>query len=445
MKTFIAPETCQAVRPIHRWALGFLVLLAMLTPARRGHAQAMSQDATPSDNIQPHEMITDRFKRREIEQGTWIGAFQISPSINFGMGYDDNVYGGQGLNKKDDLFGTYGGNANVKYVHGSMSANLSADIQDRRYVNLTHDDYWVGGGRLTVTDQVTHDFAVLGSGEARRQIVPRGSPQDVNGTRPTVYELYSIEPGVRFGDPQLNSASIYFGVNQTRYEPVTTTNGEISQTQQDRREIYGDVHLQHTFFRQQAAFLDVRPDSRSYSVDPDSLGFRRDSTGVRADIGMTFDFNDLYKLTASAGYQNRSYDDPRFGTVGEPDINLDLVWTPSNLTSVDLKYVHEYTEYVIEVQGTSTSPGYVHDMEAIQVDHEFQRNLIGSVNFSYDRQQYVKSSLHYNVLSPGLDVQYLFTNGMSVKFDYAFAHQTRTDTGTSSDRNVFLVSFVKRF
>lgn len=445
MRTFNAPGPCPAVSPSHRWALGILVLLMVGLPVRKGHAQAVPQTATPNDNVRPHEMITDRFQRREIEQGTWIGAFQISPSINFGMGYDDNVFGQSGANQKSDLFATYGGQANVKYLHGPVSANLSADIQDRRYVSQTHNDYWVGGGRLTATDEISHDFALLGSGEVRREIIPRGSPLDINGTEPTVYELYSIEPGVRIGDPQLNSASIYFGYDQTRYEPITTSAGKVSEMQQDRREIYGDVRLQHTFFRQQAVFLEVRPDSRTYSVDPDTLGFRRDSTGVRTDVGMVFDFNDLYKLTASAGYQSRNYDDPRFGTIGEPDINLDLIWTPSNLTSVDLKYVHEYAESVVEIQNASTSPGYVHNMETIQVDHEFQRNLIGSVNFTYDRQEYVKSSLQYNVLSPGLDLQYLFTNGMSVKFDYIFAHQTRTDTGTTSNRNVILVSFVKRF
>jgi hypothetical protein len=165
---------------------------------------------------------------------------------------------------------------------------------------------------------------------------------------------------------------------------------------------------------------------------------------VRTDIGFTFNPDDLWKVTFTTGYQENNYDDSRFGSIGEPDVKLDALWTPSLLTSVELKFTHEYVEEILEQVGAET-PGYVHNEEEIGVQHEFRRNIIGSIDVSYDAQNFVHSTLHYDVVSPSAEIQYLFADGLSLKFDYNYTSQNQNLPNQYSYRNVFTVNFVKRF
>lgn len=420
------------------------VLLATL---RSAHGQSLPDDVSPTDVLQPHEMVTDRFERREIDEGTRIGDFRISPAINFGIGYDDNVFGQPKPDRQWDYFANYGANVNVGYAHDNLRAVWTADYENRRYADLISNNYWIGSTRLSLSDQITPLFAVIGDGGVQRAIVPRGSPLDTVGTKPTNFMIYDVEPGIQIGDPLATYATIHVGVNQSRYSDVPTSLGEFNQTENDRREIFGDVRVQHSFFQQQAVFLDVRPDTRTYSIDPDGQGFRRDGSGIRADAGIVLDLSDLYKVTLSSGLQHRTYDDSRFGTIDEPDVALDVIWTPSELTTVEAKFTHEYVEEVLEdsLPVAVSSPGYVHNEESIKVDHEFRRNLIGSISVDYDAQTFKASTLKYNILSPSAEIQYLFADGFSLKFDYDYSYQDQNLPTEYSYRNVFTLNFVKRF
>ena len=65
---------------------------------------------------------------------------------------------------------------------------------------------------------------------------------------------------------------------------------------------------------------------------------------MRADVGADWDINAALLLNVETGYQHQAYDDPRFGTIGEPDAKLKLSWWPTLLTNVTLNGVHEYYE-----------------------------------------------------------------------------------------------------
>jgi hypothetical protein len=421
---------------------GVLWLVQAATVSAYG--QSLPDDTAPQDELQANQTVLDRFEEREINTGTKIGDFLISPELNFGFGHDDNLFGQTSPNRQGDWFATYGGNVAVRYAYDTWKATWDTDYSQRRYIDFTSDDYWTGSSHLTLSNQISPTVALLADGGVERDIIPPGSPLALNGLGPSDYWVYDGELGTQLGDPQENFATLYVGVDQTRYGDLPTAAGSFSQTDQNRFEVYGDARLTHVFFGQQQVFLEVRPDQRSYQIDPDTSGFRRDNSGVRTDIGFTFNPDDLWKVTFTTGYQENNYDDSRFGSIGEPDVKLDALWTPSLLTSVELKFTHEYVEEILEQVGAET-PGYVHNEEEIGVQHEFRRNIIGSIDVSYDAQNFVHSTLHYDVVSPSAEIQYLFADGLSLKFDYNYTSQNQNLPNQYSYRNVFTVNFVKRF
>ena len=175
---------------------------------------------------------------------------------------------------------------------------------------------------------------------------PRTDPNPIDGRTPATYLLFDTLAGVTIGSGQRFNLLTLNGVgyDQTQFDRVEGLTGPIDTAQRNRTEVYGDFRWDHIFFDQQKFFVELRPDTRNYAQDVDTAGFRQSSNGGRLDTGMVFEPDGLFLVTVSTGYQQQNYADPRFGAIGEPDATVDVQWSPTLLTQLDAKYVHEYAE-----------------------------------------------------------------------------------------------------
>ena len=394
--------------------------------------------SAPADDLREYETLQDRFDRRTTLPGTQIGPVSFQAQAVADLGFNDNLFA-QDTDIKSDFFADYGLKLGADYHYEGFHANWSLNGVERHYFTKTNEDFWQGGTRLQLSDQLSPDFGVFLDGGVQRLAVPRTDPNTINGFKPATYLLYDVEAGTTIGDPSRNLFTVSAGYSQSIYDQSFGAQGLIITNDRDRREIFGDVRYDHVFFGSQKLFVEVRPDGRSFGRDIDSSGFRRASNGVRTDAGYQFDVNGLFLIQLSGGYQTQAYADPRYGTINEPDATAEVTWSPTWLTQVDFKYVHEYYEDIF-----FESPGYVHDMGTVTVSHELRRDLLLKLDVSYDDRALERSVRHYDILSSEAKIDYEIARGVTVGIDYTNQNLT-SNTPRSFNDNIIMLSFKKQF
>jgi len=116
-----------------------------------------------------------------------------------------------------------------------------------------------------------------------------------------------------------------------------------------------------------------------------------------------------------------------------------VLWSPTQLTQLDVKYVHEYYEDIF-----IESPGYVHDMTTVTLSHELRRDILLKLDTSYDDRQLERSARHYDILTSEARVDYEVARGITIGVDYTNQHLTSNTTRTFDD-NIVMLSFKKQF
>jgi len=401
-----------------------------------GPAEAVGN--TPPDDIRPDEPLQDRFDRRITIPGTQIGAVSFQAQAVADLGFNDNVFA-QGTGVKSDFFVDYGARFDADYHYDGFRANLSLNGQQRQYFSLSNEDFWQGGTRLQLSDQLGTDLGVFLDGGVQRLEVPRTDPNTINGFKPATYLLYDAETGTTIGSGDHNLVTLTTGYSQTIYDQSFGAEGQIITNDRDRQEIFGDARFDHTFFGSQKFFVEIRPDGRSFGRDVDASGFRRASNGVRTDTGFQLDLDSLFLVSLSGGYQTQSYVDPRFGQIDEPDLTAEILWSPTQLTQLDLKFLHEYYEDIFD-----NSPGYVHNMTTVTLSHELRRDILVKLDTSYDERQLERSPRTFDILTSEARIDYEIARGITVGADYTNQNLTSNTTRTFDD-NIVMLSFKKQF
>ena len=428
-------------RPAVLLLAGIAALLAAGEPSSgmaqtAGPAEAVGN--TPPDDIRPDEPLQDRFDRRITIPGTQIGAVSFQAQAVADLGFNDNVFA-QGTGVKSDFFVDYGARFDADYHYDGFRANLSLNGQQRQYFSLSNEDFWQGGTRLQLSDQLGTDLGVFLDGGVQRLEVPRTDPNTINGFKPATYLLYDAETGTTIGSGDHNLVTLTTGYSQTIYDQSFGAEGQIITNDRDRQEIFGDARFDHTFFGSQKFFVEIRPDGRSFGRDVDASGFRRASNGVRTDTGFQLDLDSLFLVSLSGGYQTQSYVDPRFGQIDEPDLTAEILWSPTQLTQLDLKFLHEYYEDIFD-----NSPGYTHNMTTVTLSHELRRDILLKLDASYDDRQLERSVRHYDILTSEARIDYEIVRGITVGIDYMSQNLTSNTTRTFDD-NIVMLSFKKQF
>jgi hypothetical protein len=155
------------------------------------------------------------------------------------------------------------------------------------------------------------------------------------------------------------------------------------------------------------------------------------------DVGTDWDIDGALLVNLETGEQLQSYDDPRFGTVGEPDGRLKLSWWPTLLTNVTLNATHEYYEAFF-----TPSPGAVRNKVVVRIDHELRRRWVASASVSVERDDLKNESGHFTTEIANLAMRYQFADGFSAGVDYILAHQSSTGNTASTGSTAYLQNIV---
>jgi hypothetical protein len=131
-------------------------------------------------------------------------------------------------------------------------------------------------------------------------------------------------------------------------------------------------------------FTEVTVDTRVHDQDRDSYGLQRNSDGVVARVGTTFEFSRKLTGEVSAGYLTRTYKDPTLPDIDAPVFDSLLLWSATPLTAVTLTAKSTVDEVI--VPGGS---GVLRRDFTLQVDHAFRRWLTATLRVGYGQDDYV--------------------------------------------------------
>jgi hypothetical protein len=387
--------------------------------------------------------------------GIRVKSFTVLPSLEVATEYSDNIYR-QESNVEDDFLLRVSPKIAVEstWSRHALGFLASSDMifynvhSSENYENFNADLH----GRIDVQ---RNSYAFLQAG-LNRQAQMRGSPDDRFGNEPTVYYDYfgAFDYFHRF-----NRLSANIG-HRIDYYTFSDVNGADSATaadlnldstvsgadfdfylhNTDRNFVGNTTHLRLGYSMKTGyeAFIRGTYSWKEYDQEIDDFGYRRSSNGYGIDAGIGFDLTALLKGDVFAGYQAQSYDDLRLSSTGGIGGGIDLIWTPTRLTTVKGSFVSRIDE--TSLAGVS---GYYSRTFTLSAEHELRRNIQLSTKAGYGSNDYngVQVDANGNPTSGGAQRnENIFFTGAAVKYSinrnfYARAYYDFLKRGVNIEGN----------
>lgn len=360
-----------------------------------GSAPAPANGTAPSPelvagSVPPYTLPLRRKPVVELDPfeqvGIRAGAFLVKPAIEVSEGYNTNpsaTSGGRG-----SWFTTVAPELNVQSqwqrheltaaIRGTFTEYDSVSSQNRPYLDAKVN------GRIDVTDRTRFDLEgryVLSTDYPGSPNLPAGVAKlppftDIGTTVGMTHRWNRFEVAVKGTYDRFD------------YDDAKLLDGStVSQKDRDYNQFGGQLRGSYELTPGVKPFVEGNADTRVHDLPVDASGEQRDSHGVSAKVGTTFEFTRILTGDISVGYLTRTYKDPTLPDINALLFDASLVWTATGLTTVKFAASTKVDETTLI--GVS---GILRRDYLLQVDHAFRRWLIGTLKFDYENDDYVGST-----------------------------------------------------
>ncbi len=363
-----------------------------------------------------------------------IGSLRLTPYVAQSFGYDSNPDQTQAGVKPSAYSRTEGG---LGLVSQWSTNELRADLRGG------YNDYFSDPGasrpdatgtidlRLDATRDLTIDAEQRFSIDTQRP----GSPElNVNTvSRPLIIGFGTTLGGTQnFGRFSLGLHGLF---DRVAYDNAMLSDGTIEDLANDNYNDYGlRLRAAYELTPVVKPYVDVLVDQRIHDATVDLSGFRRDSTGVIGQLGSTFELTRLVSGDLSAGYGNRTYEDPRLKALDGPVVNGSISYAVTPLTVLSVKAATTFDETTVAGASGSQSRTVSFD-----VTHQLLRNLTLSGDVTYFNTRYVGAPIIENTLSETLKAEYHLSRSLVATASYEHQKLDSTSPGSSFRQDIFLV------
>ena len=382
--------------------------------------------------------------RKPIEaeaQGVPVGTFNLKPGVE--VVYEDN----------DNIFYMNEDEISDSIIHVRPWANLNSDwsrhaLTLRAFADLVFyndfgsQDYedWVADldGRIDVRRGSYFDYQA-----AYMQLhEERGDPDAfLSGIAPTEFSIGRVGAGYSHTFNRLD-VGINFGTAQTDYDDNIAITGEIidNQDRNRRQNSYG-LSLDYLQGPQRCLFVSVQGNDIEYDQEFDSAGNARSSSGLDARAGIRWELTGVIVGDVYVSYVEQDYDDPSFGKIDGTGIGAGLDWTPTRMTNVNVRIANAVQETI-----QNDTSGYLSRLYSIRIQHDFRRNILGNLRFSYTDNDY-----QYNGTNPlaitdtevtraGIGLTYLLNRNFYLSCGYTYEKQEANNPLFDYERNRLFIT-----
>jgi hypothetical protein len=181
-------------------------------------------------------------------------------------------------------------------------------------------------------------------------------------------------------------------------------------------------------------FLVGGADQRLHDSTISTDGYERNSDGVSISGGSTFLLTHLLTGSASFGYEDRHYQDPRLADLRGPIYDISLIWTPTPLTKVTLTGQGTLGEAIVY-----GAPGVLNRSLALQVAHALRRDLTVTATAGVFYSSYPGNPLVQTLYSAGLKAEYHLSRHIVLTGAYSLQKMTANQPGSDYTANIVTV------
>jgi hypothetical protein len=363
--------------------------------------------------------------------GIRAGGFLIYPSLSVSEVYNDNVYAVDN-NTDDDLITVLQPEVRAESTFSRHRLGLTVGSEIAFHVNEEDEDYQdyviSGDGQLDITRQ---NF-ITGEALFARDHRERDDPED-EGDREELTEVYRYGGDIAFTQlfNRLNF-TLAAGALRSAYTEAEDA---------DEDEVTYNARLRTGYFVSPRinTFIEGRYTVERRDREEDFEGVERDSQGWGAGVGAAVDFTDLLVGEFSVGYRRQYFEEEDFDEEDGIGYDIDLVWTPTLLTTVTASGGGDFrptTEEEAEANFRSTI--------GLGVEHELLRNVILAADFAYNRDEFSGIDRTDDTITAGAGVSYLINRNFSVDAGYNYTTRWSDDEDEEFDRNLVRIGVTGR-
>jgi hypothetical protein len=351
-----------------------------------------------------------------------MGSFVLNPGAELAWENNDNIFYRNNTEISDNIVHVRPWlNLNSDWNRHALNLTAYADIG--KYRDFDSQDYedWVVSldGRVDVKRGSAFNYKA-----SYLQLHEDRSSTDSSGIEPAKFTFSGFDVAYKHGFNRL-SAMLGYNLQDTDYDNNIDFAGDLIDNQdRDRSRDTVTLRADYAYSEKSALFFSYAANHLDYDQRFDNNGFRRSSDGSDIRGGIAWDMTGVIVGDFYLNYVEQKYDDPRFKKVDGFGIGADLEWTPTDLTSVSIRFAN--TPQETTQAGTS---GYYSSLYSARVQHELRRNILINARFSYTDNQYEVSdpgatSLNgTEVIRAGLGMSYLFNRNFYLSGGYIYEKQ----------------------
>lgn len=376
------------------------------------------------------EGVLDRARPDYDAAGIRVGGFLLFPSIELGVGYDDNI--GRANTAETESYGlTVDPELQLRSQWSRHELNFNAQAQAIFYEadsDLDYTDYAVGvDGRVDIGSSTNVEarasYSELNE-ELRTATIPTLAAEPV--------EYTSIELGAQLNQ-RFNrlTAELEGTFLDLDYDDVPSLGGGIIDNDaRDRATTVGRLRIGYDVNPGVNVFVEGAVNEVDYDQSPPAVAVNRDSDGYRVGAGVSFDITKVMIGEVVVGYLEQDYDSVALADVDGLAAEVAVSWFVTPLTTIRLDAASE-----INQSDTTGSGGMLSQSVALAVDHELMRNIIVSVGVDFENNDFEGLAREEDVTGFDISAEYLINRNMSVKGGYRYEERDANIVGRDYERN----------
>ena len=336
--------------------------------------------ALSAQELRRGETVTDRARPDYDAVGRRLGRFDFFPSLDFRLVNDDNIFADDNL-KRDDWIAVVTPEVLLVSEWNRAELELGTNLEAGRYTDFDNEDYedwriWTEGATQLGRGQVSGELRYADLHELRT------SADDQRGIEPTTYSVGEWSVGYRgpFGDYDFRFDA---GQRLLEFDDTLTLTGPENNGDRDRTESQLRARLGYSLSARFQPFVRIGFTDFDYDQQPNDQGFFRSSWGWDVVGGTAIDLSGKTYGEVFIGYIERDYDDMRFVTIDGPIFGAELTWNITGLTTAQFS-----ASRLIKATTIAGASGILDTGVGLRVDHELLRNLILSLDTTFNEQDF---------------------------------------------------------
>lgn len=358
-----------------------------------------------------------------------FSSFNIYPSLDAGIEYNDNIFAQQKFHTSDTPLSLYPGiNAQSNWGRHALAITAGGNISyypwnnQQNFNNATVQME----GRYDIAERTWADFTT----GYQRVTELRGNPSTpASQAGPSQYNLYSGSAVVNRSVGVIQAKGFY-DTAYYQYAPFDLIGGGTFD-QSARNRVQNDLGGEVSY----NAVENLKPYAGvTYNWHDYVNSGARNSNGYKADVGARMDFGGVTTAQAYIGYMQQDYFNFVHNNVNAIDYGADVLWNVTTLTSVEGKAARS-----IEESTSGLAPAYINNMGKVTVSHELMRNTILQAGVTYNGLEYEGITQHddfYNVMGAA---RYYFNRNLHTDLTYNYERKESSVAGNDFDQHSIML------